>query len=39
MLKREEISPKLMEEYSFIRPKNLKDLFEKSQDFFFKKCR
>jgi hypothetical protein len=36
MLKREEISPRLMDDYSLRRPKDLKDLFEKTQDFFQK---
>jgi len=36
MLKREEISPKLMENYSLRRPKDLKDLFEKSQENFLR---
>lgn len=37
MLKREEISTKLMEDYKWKKPKDLKDLFEKSQVFSLKK--
>lgn len=37
MLKREEISTKLMEDYKWKKPKDLKDLFEKSQIFSLKK--
>ena len=36
MLKREEITTRLMEDYRWDKPKDLKDLFEKSQVFFKK---